>query len=152
MAIEQSNYYAIVAEIFKIIEKWIREMTRAKTEIWQGIPYDREWSKTLQSKSISLYTCLGTCSRSINHVKDELNRKSYSKMILVGYESIHGKYVTGYTATHAKEMMVWPGIRLEKLRDSEFDHRNSLTLHFVGKLSKFHKILEYDFIQIMYIV
>ena len=124
----------------------LEKVPHAKTEIWQGIPYDREWSKTLQSNSVSLYTCLGTCSPSINHVKDELNRKSCSKMILVGYEFIHRKYVTGYTATHAKEMMVWPGIRLAKLRDNAFDHQNSLITHFVGKSSEFHKILEYDFI------
>lgn len=128
----------------KLLRSALDKLPNAKTEVWQGMVYDAEWAKTLQSNAVPLYTCMGTCSPSLSHLRDDLQRRSDDKLILIGYESIHGKDITGYSARHEKEVMMWPGIRLKKVEDKDSDSHISLILHFSGKSSKYYELVSQE--------
>lgn len=120
----------------KLVKSGTDKLPNAKTETWQGMPYNEEWDNTLQSDSSSLYTGMGLCPVSANTIKDELSVKPASKTILVGCESVQAKDVTGYTNSAEKEALLWPGVRLSKARNADIDRNGSLTTHLTGKESK----------------
>ena len=124
-------------KFLKLVKSGSDKLPSTKAAAWQGIPYDGEWDRKLQSDSSTFYTGMGLHPVSSNTVKDGLNVKPGSKTILVGCESVHAKDVTSYTATGEKQLLIWPGVRLAKARNAETDHAGSLTTHFTGKNGKF---------------
>ena len=132
-------------KFLKLVKSGSDKLPGTKTEAWQGMSYDGEWDRKLQSDSSTFYTGMDICPVSSNTVKESLNVKPGSKTILVGCESVQAKDVTGYTANNEKEVLVWPGVRLAKARNAETDRTGSLTTHFIGKNGKCHCFLSLSF-------
>ncbi|CAF0944993.1 unnamed protein product [Rotaria sp. Silwood1] len=96
----------------KLFKSALDKLPTAKAEVWQGGPFDEKLKEQLNSKSSSLYTSLSSCSLSANEIKEYLPKTVEKKIFLVGYQSVNGKLVTGYTANGFPEAIVWPGIKL----------------------------------------
>jgi hypothetical protein len=96
----------------RLLKSALDKLPIAKTKIWQGIPYRADLKDQLTSKAAALYSCMGSGSPSMNEIKDHLQKHSSAKIILVGYESVDGRDVTGYTAGSSKEVIVPPGMQL----------------------------------------
>ncbi|CAF4283433.1 unnamed protein product [Rotaria sp. Silwood2] len=92
----------------KLFKTALDKLPTAKAEVWQGGPFDEKLKEQLNSKSLPLYTSLCSCSPSVNQIKDYLQKPVGNKMILLGYQSVNGKLVTGYTANNWQEAIVWP--------------------------------------------
>ena len=120
----------------KLMKSGSDKLPNAKTDAWQGMPYDEEWDKTLQSDSATLYTGMSLCPASSNDAKDELNVKPGTKTILVACESVQAKDTSGYTADNERQLLVWPGVHLSKARNAETDRIGSLTVHLTGRNRK----------------
>ena len=120
----------------KLLKSGFDKLPNSKTDVWQGTHYQKDLEKTLQSSSFPLYTCMGSCLPSVNDIKNHLNEKSGSKMILVSYKYVNGKDITDYTEDHLKAVMLWPGVKINKAKEHDVDARGSLTIHLMGKSSK----------------
>ena len=120
----------------RLLRSGLNKLPNAKGAVWQGTAYDSNLVSTLQSHSLPMYTCMGSCSTSMSDRKNDLNVKSGPRMVLVGYQSIDGKDVTGYTEGNGKEVMVWPGVKLDREKITEVDGHGALTAYLVGRTSK----------------
>ncbi|UJR13086.1 hypothetical protein I4U23_000110 [Adineta vaga] len=117
----------------KLLKNALNKLPDVKSEVYQGISYDKSIENILRTKNTSLYTCMGLSSPSIEELKKNLQNKSDSKMLLVGYRSVDGKDVTGYGPSNQKETFIWPGIKLTQGKQNELDKSGSITFHLTGK-------------------
>jgi hypothetical protein len=122
----------------KLFKGALDKLPNTDTEIWQGISYDEKWKEQLLSNSLPLYSSMGSCSPSEKELKEFLEQNGETKKILIGYESVNGKSVTGYTASNSKEVMVWPGMKLGVAKYMVTDGNGSITFHLVGSISKYY--------------
>jgi hypothetical protein len=121
----------------KLFRTALDKLPNAKTEVWQGIAYDEHMKDKLNSKSLPLFSSMGSCSTSEHEMRDYLHKKGDKKTILIGYESVNGKIVTGYTASNSKEVMLWPGAKVNMAKVYENDGDNgSLIFHLTAKSGK----------------
>jgi hypothetical protein len=116
----------------RLFKSALDKLPIAKTEIWQGTSYNETLKDQLISKSGSLYSCMCSCSPSMNEIKDHLQKNSDAKIILVGYESVDGRVVTGYTAHYAKEIIPFPGVKLNLAKCAVINIKGSLVFHLIG--------------------
>ncbi|CAF1213113.1 unnamed protein product [Adineta steineri] len=117
----------------KLLKTGLNKLSNVEVEAWQGTFYDKNLEKTLTSNSLKLYTCMSPCSPSVQQVKNDIHGQANSKKILVGYRSVNGKDVTNYTVNNQKEIMIWPGIKLNRSKENEHDEHGSLIFHLTGK-------------------
>jgi hypothetical protein len=120
----------------KLFKTALDKLPNVKTEIWQGTSYDEKLKEQLSSQSLSLYSSMGSCSPSEKELKEYLEKRGDTKMILVGYKSINGKLVTDYIANRWKEVMVWPGLKLAVAKYVVDDINGSLIIHLIKKPSE----------------
>ena len=120
----------------RLLRSGLNKLPNTRGEVWQGTAYDPNLAHTLQSDSLPLYTSMGSSSTSLTDLKHDLNAKSGPRMILVGYKSIDGKDVTGYTESNSKEVFLWPGMKLNRGKNGETDGYGALTMHLIGRPSK----------------
>ncbi|CAF1327488.1 unnamed protein product, partial [Rotaria sordida] len=104
----------------------------AKKEVWQGTLFDERLIEKLSSKSSTIYSSMGSCLPSSNEVKDYLEKHDSTKIILIGYESVHGKSIVGNTANPWNEHILFPGAKLGVTSYKVIDANDSLTIHFRG--------------------
>ncbi|CAF4092352.1 unnamed protein product [Rotaria sordida] len=102
----------------------------AKEEIWQGTLFDERLIEKLSSKLLPLYSCMGSCLPSSNEVKDYLEKHDSTKIILIGYESVHGKSIVGNTANPWSEHILFPGTKLGVTIYNVINANGSLSIHF----------------------
>ncbi|CAF3102666.1 unnamed protein product [Rotaria sp. Silwood2] len=107
-----------------------------KKEIWQGTPFDEALIEKLSTKSPSLYSSMGRCLLSSRETEDYLRKNGNAKIILIGYESVNGKSIAGYSANPRNEVMLFPGVKLGLASYNVIDDNDSLTLHLKGVTSK----------------
>jgi hypothetical protein len=124
-----------------LLKSALDKIPNVKTEIWQGITFDKDLETTLRTEPLQLYTCMGSCLSSRKEIKDHFNGKSVSRAIFIGYESVDGKDVTAYTQLDTKEIMMWPGVKLNKAKEIEVDSYGSLHVHFVRKIGEYYSTL-----------
>ncbi|CAF3912634.1 unnamed protein product [Adineta steineri] len=117
----------------KLLKSGLNKLPDAKTEVWQGTHYDKDAEKILQSKSLQLYASMGLSSPTYQQVKNDVQGKSGSKAILVGYQHVDGKDVSGYGPNTQKETMIWPGVKLNRGKQNGLDKNGSLIFHLTGK-------------------
>ncbi|CAF1213056.1 unnamed protein product [Adineta steineri] len=117
----------------KLLKTGLNKLSNVEVEAWQGTFYDKNLEKTLTSNSLKLYTCMSPCSPSVQQVKNDIHGQANSKKILVGYRSVNGKDVTNYTVNNQKEIMIWPGIKLNRSKENEHDEHGSLIFHLTGR-------------------
>jgi hypothetical protein len=129
----------------KLLKSGLNKLPDAKTKIWQGSPFDENLKRTLESDSSQLYTSMGTCSSSVDTVKSHLDKTSGKNPILVGYQSVNGKDMTGYTVNHENQAMLWPGKKLHKSDKTNQDASGKLTFHLIGQNSKFSFLFDTAF-------
>jgi hypothetical protein len=79
---------------------------------------------------------MGSCSTSVNEIKDYLYNNVDMKMILIGYESVSGKSLSGYTAGSLNEVILWPGTKLGVAQCVVVDAKGSLHYHLKGQTGK----------------
>ena len=120
----------------RLLKSGLNKLPDAKGEVWKGTAYDPNLANTLQSNSLPFYTCMGSCSTSMNEVRHDLHGKSGSRMILAGYKSVDGKDASGYTANKSNTGMIWPGAKVNKLKSGETDDSGSFIMHLTGSFSK----------------
>ena len=120
----------------KLLKSAFNKLPDEKKVIWQGIAYNEQDKNKLSSKSLSMYSSMGTCSLSANEVKKYVQNKNDSKTILVGYELVNGKSMAGYTADSSNEVMIWPGTKLGLAKPVEIDYDGSLFFHLTRQTSK----------------
>ena len=114
-----------------LLRSALGKLPNAKAMVWQGAPHDEELKETLRSKSKPIYTSMGSASPSEYAIKEHLHETSGPKTIMIGYRSVNGKDVTGYTASRAKEVIIRPGCKLGVAKYSEVDENGSLVVHLV---------------------
>lgn len=120
----------------KLLKTALNKLPIAKSEIWQGAPFDEQIKEQLNSKLPVLYTTLCSCSPSVNDVTSYLQKTNAKNIILVGYQSINGKVITGYTANNFPEAIIWPGIKLEVLKSLVTNNYFIWTLHPENEIGK----------------
>ncbi|CAF1936631.1 unnamed protein product [Rotaria magnacalcarata] len=121
----------------KLLKIALDKLPVANTEVWQGAPLDEKLREQLDSKSSSLYTSLCLCSLLMNNVIAYLKKTTTKKIMLVGYQSVNGRIVTGYTANDFQEVMVWPGIKLETLKSVVANTYYLWTFHGVSEFGEY---------------
>jgi hypothetical protein len=120
----------------KLLKSAFDKLPDEKKVIWQGIAYNEQDKNKLSSKSLSMYSSMGTCSLSANEVKEYLQNKNDPKIILVGYELVNGKSMAGYTADGSNEVMIWPGTKLGLAKPVEVNDDGSLVFHLTRQTGK----------------
>jgi hypothetical protein len=121
----------------KLFKSALDKLPDVKTEIWQGKAYDEDTKEKLSSKKkVPLYSSMGFCSTSDNEIKDYLYNNVDTKMILIGYESVNGKSVSGYTAGSLNEVILWPGTKLGVAQCVVIDAKGSMYFHLKGQTGK----------------
>jgi hypothetical protein len=118
----------------RLFKSGLDKLPNAKTEIWQGIAYDQNIKEKLTSNT--LYSFLGSCSTSEHEIKNYLHNNVSTRIILIGYESVDGKLVTGYTAGDWSEVILWPGVKVAIAKPREIYGNGSVTYHLGRKPGK----------------
>jgi hypothetical protein len=118
----------------KLFRSALDKLPNATTEVWQGIAYDEDIKEKLKPKTKEpLYSSMGSCSTSEHEMRDYLHTKGDKKTILIGYESVNAKDITGYTASNSKETMLWPGAKVGVAKVYEEGGNGSLVYHLTQK-------------------
>lgn len=117
----------------KLLKSGLDKLPAAKVEVWQGAGYDKDVEANLQAKSVTLFTSMGLSCPSLQQVKNDLQGNPNSKKLLVGYQSVDGKDVTGYGPTNQKETFIWPGVKLTRGKQADKDPNGSVMYHLTGK-------------------
>ncbi|CAF2930704.1 unnamed protein product [Rotaria sp. Silwood2] len=121
----------------KLFKSALDKLPTAKAEIWQGAPFDEKLEEQLSSEPLSVYSSMCSCSLSANEITNYLQKTVGKKIILVGYQSVNGKLLTGHTANDLQEAIMWPGIRLEVSKHVMVDACNSWILHAVREIGEY---------------
>ncbi|CAF1275053.1 unnamed protein product [Rotaria sp. Silwood1] len=122
----------------RLFRSALDKLPRAKNEVWQGMANDVMLEKILTSKSPFLYSCLSSCSPWNSEVVDYLQKNVSKNLMIVGYKSVNGRSVTGYTADQMDEVIIWPGVKLTPKHYVIVKETSSIIVHLVrqdGKLS-----------------
>ncbi len=122
----------------KLFKTALDKLPNANREIWQGTSYDERLKEQLLSNSLPLYSSMGSCSPSEKELKEHLEQNGDTKIILIGYESVNGKSVTGYTANSWEEVMMWPGMKLGVTKYVVDAAANLLIVHLKSKPSEYY--------------
>ncbi|CAF1383332.1 unnamed protein product [Rotaria sordida] len=118
----------------KLFKSALDKLPNTKGEIWQGALYDEAIKETLASESSSLYSTMTSCSPSNTGIVDYLQTNVGTKLIIVGFKSVNGKSLSDYTANQSKEVMLWPGIKLDVVRVIMVNETGSVIVHVVGQM------------------
>ena len=86
----------------KLLRSGLDKLPDAKGEVWTGTEYDPTLAHTLQSNSSPFYTCMGSCSTSVNELKRDLQEKSISRGKYGRNKSANGKDVGEYKKKDTK--------------------------------------------------
>jgi len=121
----------------KLLKSALDKLPTASTGIWQGTSFDHRLNEKFSSQSASLYTSLGSCSPSEGEIKKYLHKHSGPKTMLINYESVNGKLVTGYTASKSHEIIIWPGMKVGVSKYATVDDHGSIIAHLANKTSKY---------------
>jgi hypothetical protein len=122
----------------KLFKRALDKLPNVKTEVWQGTAFDEKLNEKLSSNSLLLYSSMGSCSPLENDIKDYLHNKQIKKTILLGYDCIDGKLAAGYTANNSKEVIVWPGMKLDVSKCIVTDNNGSLIYHLMGQAGEYY--------------
>ena len=120
----------------KLLRTALDKLPDVKGEVWKGTEYDPILANTLLSNALPLYTCMGSCSTSMNELKRDLQEKSITRMMFAGYESADAKNMAGYTESNSNQVLIWPGIKLKEYVKYTMDGNGSMITHFTGTSSK----------------
>ncbi len=128
----------------KLLSNGLNKLPDTTLEVWQGMSAEKDMQETLQSDSSSLYTGMGLGSSLMEQVKNDLQGEPGSGTILVGYDRVDGKDVTDYVPPdqkptrkpNQKEVLIWPGVKLNKTKKEEWDADGCVTIHMTGRKSK----------------
>ena len=123
----------------KLLKSALNKLPDVQTKVWQQINRSAV-EEILQAGQSQLYTCMGTCSRSIEELNDVLDKKPASKVIMVGYGLVSGKDVTPYAEGEAKEVLVWPGAKIYVAK-KEIDDQGDLTKMHLDRMGKCYELL-----------
>ena len=105
----------------KLFRSALDKLPNAKTEVWQGVAYDEDIRKMLSPSSSPLYSSMGSCLTSEREMRDYLHKKGDKKTILIGYESVNAKDIIDYTVNKSKEVIIWPGAKVNQAKAYEND-------------------------------
>ncbi|CAF3587356.1 unnamed protein product [Rotaria sp. Silwood1] len=115
----------------RLFRSALDKLPRAKDEVWQGMANDVMLEKMLTSKPPFLYSCLGSCSPWNNEVVDYLQKNVSKNLMIVGYKSVNGRSVTGYTADQMDEVIIWPGVKLTPKHYVIVKETSSIIVHLI---------------------
>ncbi|CAF1239492.1 unnamed protein product [Rotaria sp. Silwood1] len=121
----------------KLFKGALDKLPSAKAEIWQGAPFDEKLKDQLSSEPLSVYSSMCSCSSSVNEIMDNLQKTAGKKIMLVGYQSVNGKLVTGYTANNLQDAIMWPGTKLGVSKYVMTDAYHSWILHAVKQIGEY---------------
>ncbi len=122
---------------FKLFRNALNKLPNAKKEIWQGKAFDEKLKEQLNPHSPELYSSMSVCLQLETDVKDHLKRNGVEEIILVGYKSVNGKVVTGYTAGDWKGVIMWPGMKVGVTK-VERAPDGTLFIHLTRKLGEYY--------------
>jgi hypothetical protein len=121
----------------KLFKIGLDKLPDAKGEVWQAAPFNEDQKKLLTSNSKPLYASMSSGLLSEHGLRGHFGKDSAGRMIFVSYAFINGKVLTGYTADHGEEVLLWPGSKLGK---AEFNETSGgiLFVHFNRKHSEYY--------------
>ena len=122
----------------KLLKSALNKLPDVQTEAWQQINRS-EVEEILQAGQPQLYTCMGTCSRSVEELNEVLYKKPASVVIMVGYGLVSGKDVTLYTEGQTKEVLVWPGARIYVAK-KDIDDQGVVTKVHLSRMGKCYEL------------
>ncbi|CAF1186447.1 unnamed protein product [Rotaria sp. Silwood1] len=99
-------------KFLRLFRSALNKLPDTEKEIWQGIHYDQNLLKKLNSKTGALYSTLSSCLLSPNEIKDYLQKNAGDKVILISYKSVNGKSITEYSVNKNTVYLIWPGMQL----------------------------------------
>ena len=120
----------------RLFKSALDKLPIVRTEVWQGAYYDEKIKEKLNTKPLILYTSMSSCSPSVNEIKDFLQKNPDARTILIGYGSVNGKSITGYTVGTSREVIVMPGTNLGVAKYIVNDSNGSVIAHLVGQSGK----------------
>ncbi len=128
----------------KLLKNGLSKLPDTTLEVWQGMSAEKDMQETLQSDSSPLFTAMGLGSSLMEQVKNDLQGEPSSGTILVGYDRVDGKDVTDYVPSgqkptqksDQKEVLIWPGVKLNKTKKEEWDADGCMNIHLTGRKSK----------------
>ncbi|CAF1479960.1 unnamed protein product [Rotaria sordida] len=136
----------------KLFKSGLDKLPTAKTEIWQGAPFDEKLKEQLNTEPLSVYSSMCSCSPSANEITNYLQKTAGKNIILVGYQSVNGKLVNGYTANNVQEAIMWPGIKLGLSKHGMTDAYDSWILSAVRQIGEYYYDQNHNSVHIFYVL
>ncbi|CAF3724819.1 unnamed protein product [Rotaria socialis] len=116
----------------KLFRRALDKLPSTNDEIWQGTHYDETLNETLASESSSFYSSMALCSPSNMTIVDYLQANVGTNLVIVGFKSVNGKSISHYSANQSKQIMLWPGIKMDVARMIMVNETSSVIVHVVG--------------------
>ncbi|CAF2048126.1 unnamed protein product [Rotaria magnacalcarata] len=116
----------------KLFRRALDKLPNTNDEIWQGTHYYETLGETLALESSSFYSSMALCSPSNIGIVDYLQANVGTNLIIVGFKSVNGKSISHYSANQSKQIMLWPGIKLDVARMIMVNETGSVVVHIVG--------------------
>ncbi|UJR22558.1 hypothetical protein I4U23_025607 [Adineta vaga] len=118
----------------KLLKTALDKLPTTTTGIWQGTNYDERLNEKLSSSAAPIFTQLASCAPNDDEIRSYLQKYGGQKTMLVSYEAVNGKNVTGYTASKSQEIIMWPGMKLGVSKYAVVDANGSVVAHLVKKI------------------
>lgn len=123
----------------RLLYNGVDKLPNVKGEVWQGIPHSENGFYDLRSKQKTSFTLMGSASTSIDEVDNYLKQKRIDQRILIGYDRVNGKNVSGYTTPNFPSVLLYPGVKLNSCGNIEQFSDGSIAFHFTKKIGELRK-------------
>lgn len=121
-------WFSYLNLLFTALEK----LPNANGEVYQAIPYDKNWEKQLRSTSAPLYKTFGFGARTADAPKKYLEQKGNKKIIYIGYKGAN-KDCQIYLPLGFDGAILFPGLMVGSIVSYDEKEDGSITFHFLEK-------------------